>query len=110
MTSLRSKLSLPDRPTLHDLQEYVAMMVKERGFNDDVPQRFMLLLEEAGEFARAARKTAGLKFAVDTHHAQLDEEAADLFIIFLGLCNQLGVDLEQAFRDKEVKNRQREWK
>ncbi len=69
----------------------------------------MLLLEEAGEFAKAARKAAGLGFAEDTKRKELKEEAADVFIILLGLCNMLDIDLEQAFRDKEEKNKQRTW-
>lgn len=106
-----SKLSLKPNPTLADLQAYVAEMVRERGFDaDNVPYRFMLLLEECGEFARAARKRAGGKFAADTHTAELSDEAADVLIILLGLCNMLGIDLEQAVRDKEEKNKQRVWK
>jgi NTP pyrophosphatase (non-canonical NTP hydrolase) len=107
-----STLELTPNPTLGDLQKYVSAMVRERGFSDkseDIPKRFMLLLEESGEFARAARKFAGIKFSVDTHTAELADEAADVFIILLGLCNMLGVDLEQAFRDKEAKNKQRLW-
>lgn len=104
------KLILPEQPTLADLQQYVADMIKQRGFKDDVPQRFMMLFEECGEFAKAARKQAGLKFADDSVQADLRDEAADVFIVFLGLCNQLGIDLEQAFRDKEARNKQRTWK
>ncbi|HUB94254.1 MAG TPA: MazG nucleotide pyrophosphohydrolase domain-containing protein [Verrucomicrobiae bacterium] len=105
-----SKLFLKEDPTLADLQAYVQDMIAERGFSDTIPQRFMLLLEEAGEFARSARRLAGLKFADDTHKSEAADEAADVLIIFLGLCNQLGIDLEQAFRDKEEKNKQRTWK
>jgi NTP pyrophosphatase (non-canonical NTP hydrolase) len=105
-----SQLQLPDNPTLHDYQEYIAAMVKERGFTDNVPQRFQLLMEELGEFARAARKHGGLKFAADTHTTELEEEAADVFIVFLGMCNLLDIDLETAFRAKEEKNKKREWK
>lgn len=105
-----SDLHLKPNPTLKDLQIYIDDMIRERGFTDNIPQRFMLLLEEAGEFAKAARRAAGLKFAQDTHTTELDDEAADVFIILLGLCNQLGIDLEQAFRAKEEHNKQRTWK
>ncbi len=108
---MASKLHLKKGPTLQDYQKYVAESVRERGFKDDtIQQRFMLLIEECGEFARAARKHAGLGFAADTHTAELDQEAADVFIILLGMCNMMGIDLEQAFRDKEEKNKQRVWK
>ena len=105
-----SNLTLKENPTLADLQAYVAEMVRSRGFNDDIPHRFMLLFEECGEFARAARKHVGGKFASDTQTAELDEEAADVLIILLGLCNMLDVDLEKAFRTKEEKNNSRSWK
>ena len=106
-----SKLSLKPNPTLQDLQEYVAAAVKERGFeNDNVAKRFMLLLEETGEFARAARGQAGIKFAEDTSSAELEAEAADVLIVLLGLCNMLGIDLERAFRAKEEHNKTRTWK
>jgi len=106
-----SKLHLKDNPTLADLQQYVATAVKERGFKDDrIEQRFLLLLEESGEFAKAARKSAGLGFADDTQTKEAAEEAADVLIILLGICNMMKIDLEKAFRAKEEKNKQRVWK
>jgi NTP pyrophosphatase (non-canonical NTP hydrolase) len=106
-----TKLQLRDNPTLQDLQEYVAAAMKVRGFDtEDIPRRFMMLLEEAGEFAKAARTTVGLKFASDTQTKELEEEAADVLIILLGLCNMLDIDLEQAFRQKEARNKKRTWK
>lgn len=106
-----SNLHLKSNPTLHDLQEYVAAAVKERGFKDDrVEQRFLLLLEESGEFAKAVRKNAGLGFAADTKTKEMAEEAADVLIILLGICNMLNIDLEQAFRAKEEHNKTRTWK
>jgi NTP pyrophosphatase (non-canonical NTP hydrolase) len=104
------ELTLPDNPTLADLQQYVREMVKLRGFQDNVAQRFVLLMEELGEFAKASRGHAGLKMADDTKRTELQEEAADVFIVFLGLCNLLDVDLEAAFRLKEQRNKQRTWK
>ena len=106
-----SDLSIKSNPTLNDLQEYVQKTVKARGFDKDtVEQRFMLLLEESGEFAKAARKHVGLKFASDTETKEMAHEAADVLIILLGICNMLGVDLEQAMRDKEELNKKRTWK
>lgn len=102
---------LKSNPTLEDLQVYVAEVVRERGFqNDSIEQRFMLLLEEAGEFAKAARSQAGMKFADDTKRKELAHEAGDILIVLLGLCNLLDIDLEQAFRQKEEINKQRTWK
>jgi NTP pyrophosphatase (non-canonical NTP hydrolase) len=105
-----SKLHLKEKPTLADMQEYVREMVIERGFHDDVKNKFMMLIEEVGEFAKASRKHAGMKLASDASKQDAAAEAADVFIVLLGVCNLLGIDLEQAFRDKEERNKQRVWK
>lgn len=105
-----SNLHLKDNPTLADLQAYVQEMVVERGFNDDVRNKFMMLIEEVGEFAKASRKHAGMRYATDAQEQNVAGEAADVLIVLLGLCNLLGIDLEQAFRDKEERNKQRVWK
>jgi NTP pyrophosphatase (non-canonical NTP hydrolase) len=105
-----SDLHLKDSPTLADYQQYTLEMIKERGFEDNVEQRFMLLLEEAGELAKAARGHTNIKFAADTKQKEVEEEAADVFIVLLAICNLLGVDLEKAFREKEERNKQRAWK
>lgn len=108
--SQQSKLHLKSQPTLADYQQYMAQMVKERGFKDDAPRKFMMLIEEVGEFAKASRKHAGMKLAGNATKQNVADEAADVFIVLLGLCNILGIDLEQAFRHKEEKNKQRTWK
>lgn len=106
-----SQLSLKKDPTLTDLQEYVAKAVKERGFDkDSVEQRFMLLLEEVGEFAKAARGRAGMPFADDTKTKELEHEAGDVLNVLLGICNLLAIDLEKAYRNKEELNKLRTWK
>lgn len=105
-----SKLHLKDNPTLADFQQYIREMTIERGFNDTVEQKFVLLIEEVGELAKASRKHTGMGYANDARDQDVNAEAADVFIVFLHLCNLLDIDLEQAFRDKEEKNKQRVWK
>ncbi len=91
-------------------QEYVRQIMSERGFDEEtVSQKFMLLLEEAGEFAQAARKNADLAQATDVKAEPLGDAAADLFTILLDICNQLGVDLEDAFTLREQENQKRTW-
>lgn len=105
------KLIYPENPSLVELQRYVKDMTRERGFdNETVAQQFLLLLEECGELARGARKSAGIAFAKDTSTSEVADEAADVLLMLLAICNKLGVDLEQAVRNKEAKNSQREWK
>lgn len=108
--SIASELFLKENPTLKDFQEYVERMVKERGFDHEtVPEKFMLFLEECGEMAKAVRKTQGIKSDKTSEHFKLENEAADVFMYLLDICNQLGVDLEKAFRDKEEVNKKRFW-
>jgi NTP pyrophosphatase (non-canonical NTP hydrolase) len=91
-------------------QEYVRQVMIERGFDDEsVSQKFMLLMEEMGEFAQAARKQANIKVATDKSVADLCDEAGDVFTILLDICNLLGIDLEKAFIQKEQKNQNRTW-
>jgi NTP pyrophosphatase (non-canonical NTP hydrolase) len=96
--------------TMAEYQKYVEKMVKERGFaNESVSEIFMLFLEEAGEFAKAARKSSGIKTDKNSKVHDLEEEAADVFWYLLDLCNHLGIDLEKAFEAKEKKNQSRQW-
>jgi len=85
-------------------------MKAERGFDKDtLAENFMMLFEECGELAKAARKSTGLKMAHDAATQDAAAEAADTLIILLGICNILDIDLEAAFRAKEEKNKQRTW-
>ena len=91
-------------------QQYVKQIMGERGFDDvRVSQNFMLLLEEAGEFAQAARQKASLAQAADSSIEDLNDAAADVFAILLDICNQLDIDLEKAFIAREHKNQSRTW-
>ncbi len=105
------KLELPALDaTLADVQNYVRQMGVERGFaNHSIEQKFVKLLEELGELAQVSSKKVGLSISKE-RDSEIAEEAADVFIVFLDLCNKLNVDLTQAFLAKETKNQSREWK
>lgn len=91
-------------------QQYVKQVMRERGFDDErISQKFMLLLEEAGAFAQAARASANLAQATDANVEDVGDAAADVFAVLLDICNQLGIDLEQAFVVREHKNQNRAW-
>jgi NTP pyrophosphatase (non-canonical NTP hydrolase) len=105
-----SKLHLQANPTLKDYQEYIALMIKERGFDKEtVPEIFMLFLEECGELAKAARKSSKLHTDKNSEHFELAHEAADVFAYLLDICNHYNIDLEKAFREKEERNKMRKW-
>lgn len=103
---------LPEPNTsLKDLQLYIRQELTERGFADEtIEQKFMLFLEEIGEFTKAARKYTKIKSASDTTTANLNEEAGDVLILFLDLCNKLGIDAVEAFLLKEGINKTRTWR
>lgn len=96
--------------SLADYQQYVRQMIRERGFdNETVSQKFMLLLEESGEFAQAARKKANLAQATDAAIEDCNDAAADVMNVLFDICNRLDIDLEQAFLQRERKNQTRTW-
>ena len=106
-----SALHLKPNPTLKDYQEYIDLMVKERGFDKEtISQIFMMLTEECGELAKAARKAADIHTDENSQKFALEDEAADVFIYLLDICNYFKIDLETAFRQKEEKNSKRTWK
>ena len=101
---------LKENPTLADLQAFVAMACKARGFGDEtVSEKIMLLAEEVGELAKAVRKTTGVVIDPKSEKYRVDLEAVDVVWYVLDLCNRYGIDLEKAFREKEELNRQRIW-
>ncbi len=101
---------LKENPTLSDIQKYVQQMGEERGFQDQTLQsRCLLLTEEIGELMKAIRKREGLKIDASSKIGTVEEELADIMLVLCSVANQVGVDLETAFRAKEEKNKQRVW-
>jgi NTP pyrophosphatase (non-canonical NTP hydrolase) len=103
---------IPPRPTLSDLQTYLAAVCQERGWTKDTwSEKFVLFSEEVGELAKAMRKKAGLyDEQAKKSSLNLEEEFADVLSYLLDLANHFEVDLEQAFRAKEKVNESRVWK
>ena len=102
---------LAPTPTLGDIQAYVAATNTFRGHDTSLQTCLLLLCEEVGELAKAARKSAGIR--TDTakpDDAHTDDEAADVLWVLASACNTLGIDLEHAFRAKSEKNKSRTWK
>ena len=103
-------IHLKEEPTLQDFQRFVAEACRARGFDGEtVPEKLMLLTEEIGELCKAVRKTVGVKVAPESSKHRVDHETVDVFFYLLDICNRYGIDLEKAFREKEMLNRQRVW-
>jgi NTP pyrophosphatase (non-canonical NTP hydrolase) len=100
--------TLPEKPTLANYQELVKQLVMERGYKEEtVPEVLMLLTEEVGELAKAIRKLNGQKTHQDSKVHNVAEELADCLWLLIDISNRLDIDLEQAFRGKELKNQKR---
>ncbi|GAA2854459.1 hypothetical protein Acy02nite_49150 [Actinoplanes cyaneus] len=104
---------MPDlkaQPTLADYQEYVSKLEAERVFEGNTLQQSALLLgEEIGELFKALRKAQKMSLDKKSVVGSVDEELADVLIYLCSIANRLGIDLEQAFRDKEEVNKKRIW-
>ena len=102
---------LKQYPVLSDFQNYVTEMEKERGFaHQTTIEKCLLLGEEVGELFKAVRKSEGMSVEVNSSISELEEELADVFIYLCEIANRNNVDLENAFRSKEEKNKKRTWK
>jgi len=96
--------------TLNDYQKLIAKLSKKRGFDDEtVPEKFMLLIEEIGELAKATRKDNGIKVSKHSSVHNIEEESADIFWLLLDICNKLEINLGKAFAKKESVNLSRDW-
>ncbi len=98
-------------PTLIHFQKYVAEMEIERGFNNQtVLDKCLLLGEEVGELFKAVRKAEGLSVDSSSTYTEIGDEITDIFIYLCAIANRNNIDLENAFRIKEEKNKKRIWK
>lgn len=108
-----SALHLKKEPTIADMQQYVRDMVIERGFHEQsILQECLMLNEEVGELMKCVRKSHA-NMRIDSNKVyELDAagEIADILIVLTTIANKLGVDMEKAFREKEEKNKQRDWR
>jgi len=94
------------------LQSYVQKIIDKRGFGEETPRdKVLLMLEEFGELAKALRKYVGLKIDKEREqqYADLKFELADILFYLLDLANTCGIDLFEAFREKETENAKRRW-
>lgn len=102
---------LKEQPNLHDFQKYVTELEHERGFiKQTTIDKCLLLGEEVGELFKAVRKTEGLLVDPNSTFTEVGDELADIFIYLCAIANRKGIDMEEAFRAKEVKNHKRIWK
>lgn len=105
-------LFLKENPTIQDFQKYVAEMKIARNLSvEDKPFECMLMAEEVGELFSAIRKNMkGGSIGSGSTAGNVKLELADVMIYLCSIANMHGIDLEDAFREKEEINKQRTWK
>jgi NTP pyrophosphatase (non-canonical NTP hydrolase) len=104
-------VDLAEGSSLAELQRYVKGSEGERGFfAQSALEKCLLLGEETGELFRAVRKASGLRTDPDSKSADVGEELADILNYVLAIANRFDIDLDAAFRLKELRNRQRVWR
>jgi NTP pyrophosphatase (non-canonical NTP hydrolase) len=106
---------IPDFPSddsLSGLQAYQSAVCKARGWDKTSDlETFLLFSEEIGELARAIRNHRELyqEPGRTKKREELPGEFADVLSYLLELANRLGVDLAEAYREKEARNAGRNW-
>lgn len=111
-TNEPSKLHLKKNPTLGDIQAYIMDLEEERDLTkQSLLELWVLVSEEIGGLAKCIRKAATSTGTGVAKHYNFNaaDKLADLLIVLSATANRLGVDLEQAFRDKEEVNKKRKW-
>ena len=105
--------NLNEKTSLVELQKYIEKVIEIRGFsNKSIQEEMLLLLEEAGELAKAIRKKLP-NGTIDknkiNNYTAIEEEVADIFIVLTNICNILQRDLYKEIIDKEKINVERKW-
>lgn len=108
-------IELPERAAMQEYQKYIHDLEALHGWLKlDLVHNCFLMGEEVGELFKAVRKynklyDEGPSTPTDKARAHVAEELVDVFNYLLAIANRVGVDLEQAFREKNALNQQRTW-
>ena len=101
---------LTKSPRLRDFQKYVSELEIERGFSDEsAKDKCLLLGEEIGELFKAIRKADGIAVDPASRVGDIRGELADILIYLCSIANRFEINMESAFLEKEVINKQRTW-
>ena len=108
-------ITLPDGAPMKAYQRYIHDLEAMHGWLElDLVHNCFLMGEEVGELFKAVRRyeklfDEGGGTPTEEARAQVGEELVDVFNYLLAIANRVGVDLEQAFRDKNARNQERTW-
>ncbi len=104
-----NKRLLKQRYSLRDIQKYILDVGIKLGFSSlTCIQRCLLLGEETGELFKSVRKHEGIP--VDTKTSSIEDELSDVLLQTCAIANFYNIDLANAFRSKQEKDKKRQWK
>ena len=96
--------------TIRDIQQSAQELCERKGWKDRNPaQRFRYLISEVGELSTELIR---LEWDTDDHEEAKRNIGHEMYDIVWNLCdlaNQLDIDLEKAFKEKEAVSRNRVW-
>jgi deoxyguanosine kinase len=113
------------RGSLRDYQRFHVELDRSKGFITDLYFNYLCLSEEMGELGselanlwreeakmviQGREETEARKQALENRRAGIKSEIADCMAYLLKLANYVGVDLEQAYREKMSINETRSWR
>ncbi|MBZ4374882.1 MazG nucleotide pyrophosphohydrolase domain-containing protein [Corallococcus sp. AS-1-6] len=102
-------IELPERAAMLDYQRYIHDLESLHGWlQQDLVLNCFRMGEEVGELFKAVRQYEK-KSSEATAREHVGEELVDVLNYLLAIANRAGVDLEQAFREKNARNQQRTW-
>lgn len=102
-------IELPERAAMPDYQRYIHDLESLHGWlQQDLVHNCFRMGEEVGELFKAVRQYEK-RPADATAREHVGEELVDVLNYLLAIANRTGVDLEQAFREKNARNQQRTW-
>ena len=108
-------INLPERAAMQEYQKYIHDLEAMHGWLKlDLVHNCFLMGEEVGELFKAVRKynklyDEGQSTPTEKAQAHVAEELVDVLNYLLAIANRVGVDLEQAFREKNARNQTRTW-
>jgi len=108
-------ITLPDAAPMKEYQRYIHDLEAMHGWlRLDLVHNCFLMGEEVGELFKAVRKyeklfDEGRGTPTEEAKAHVGEELVDVLNYLLAIANRVGVDVEQAFREKNARNQERTW-
>lgn len=100
---------------LRDFQEFHKWLDAEKGFSCDLFVNILCLVEEVGEVSEVLADIRSRENLVPTEQAlaekrtELGDELADCLAYLLKLATSAGIDLHEAYLNKQARNIRRTW-